>query len=792
MRTDTTGEDAGQLQARPPRGRAVRRLLPVLVAAAFGIAAGLHLQPSLAGVAGHWLATALVASLLGCAGVLAWRRMRAHIRCLEQEVQRLRSLFADTGIGVWSRDLDTKQGTLDPCSARLVGRSLAELGPDPLNGWLALVHPDDTGRLVAARGHEPGAFEVDYRIRHADGRWIWMNGRGIRIEQDGGGRRIVGVHMDVSDRRNMEQALRENEHRLRSLFELSPVGIALNDLATGRFLDANDALLRSAGYTRDELLQRTYWDLTPPDYAGAEHEQLQSMEQTERYGPYEKEYLRKDGSRFAVLLSGVRMTDASGREVIWSIVQDISERKAMESELAAAASMDKLTGLANRTQFMERLQRAVARVSEGRQANFGVLFIDFDRFKLVNDTMGHAAGDELLRQAAARLRHLLRATDIDGGEGGNLVARFGGDEFLVLLNDLKSGQGAARVAERLLNGLAEPFNVQGRELQSTASIGIVTSEQCTESAEAVVRDADVAMYEAKRSGRCCSVTFNEAMHTRLARHMTIETGLRRGLGSDQFTLVYQPIVEVANGRMASVEALVRWNHPLLGAITPSEFIPVAEDSGLIIPLGQWVLDTACAQFMAWRTADPEHAPRSISVNLSRAELALGPRLLERVCTVLERHDMPPDCLQLEVTEREVMREPGSSLALMNDLRLLGVRLAMDDFGTGTSSLACLRDYPFDTIKIDRSFLGDIVDQSDLMAVIHATITLVANLGKSSVAEGVETAAQLAILQSMDCRYAQGYYLSRPLPPERVMLYSRPAGQESAEAAAAVPEPGVAG
>jgi diguanylate cyclase (GGDEF)-like protein len=508
------------------------------------------------------------------------------------------------------------------------------------------------------------------------------------------------------------------------------------------------------------------------------------MELTDRYGPYEKEYLRKDGSRYQVLLSGVRMTDAGGREVIWSIVQDISERKAMEYELAAAARLDKLTGLANRTLFMERLHRAVGRVRAGQQARLAVLFIDLDRFKLTNDTLGHEAGDELLRLIAIRLRQTLRTADVDGGETGNLIARFGGDEFLVLLNESTSAANATRVAERLLNALASPYAVHGREIQSTASIGIVSGEQCTEGAEAIVRDADVAMYEAKRSGRSCSVVFNEEMHTRLARHVTIENGLRRAFGTGQIYLVYQPIVEVATGAMVSVEALVRWQHPTLGPVSPNEFIPVAEESGLIVTLGQWVLDTACGAYVQWRAQDPHNAPRTISVNLSRAELALGPNLLAHICETLRRHDMQPECLQLEVTEREVMRDPGTSLKLMKDLRQLGVRLAMDDFGTGTSSLACLRDYPFDTIKIDRSFLGDLAGQSDLMAVIHATITLVENLGKLSVAEGVETDVQLAILQSMDCRYAQGFYFSKPLPADRVLKYSRPGERQSARLAAA--------
>jgi diguanylate cyclase (GGDEF)-like protein/PAS domain S-box-containing protein len=573
-----------------------------------------------------------------------------------------------------------------------------------------------------------------------------------------------------------EQArLRESESSFRSLFELSPVGIALNDLSTGRFLQANDALLHSSGLTREELLDKTYWDMTPPGYDEAEQAQLESMAQTNRYGPYEKEYIRKDGSCYPVLLSGISLTDAHGREVIWSIVQDISQRKAFEQELADAARRDKLTGLANRTQFMERLSHQVARARDGAHGVFAVLFLDFDHFKMVNDTLGHDAGDELLRQIAARLRATLRSGEDPASEArGTLIARFGGDEFLIMLADLHAGADAERIAERLLNALAPAYTIMGREVHSSASIGIVTSEQPLDSADAIVRNADVAMYEAKRAGRACTVVFNEAMHVRLTRHMTIESGLRKALGTDQLSLVYQPIVELETGRITSVEALLRWQHPVLGPVTPAEFIPVAEESGLIVPLGQWVLSESCRMLADWRIRDPAGAPDSISVNISRAELALGPRLLGRVHETLAATGLPAECLQLEVTEREVMRDPEASLRLIQDLRELGIRLAMDDFGTGTSSLSCLRDYPFDVIKIDRSFVRDLAENSDVLAVIHATLTLVENLGMGSVAEGVEDATQVAVLQSLGCRFAQGYYFSHPVSADRLFSVRAPA------------------
>jgi EAL domain-containing protein (putative c-di-GMP-specific phosphodiesterase class I) len=310
----------------------------------------------------------------------------------------------------------------------------------------------------------------------------------------------------------------------------------------------------------------------------------------------------------------------------------------------------------------------------------------------------------------------------------------------------------------------------------------VTSDQCAESAEEIIRNADVAMYEAKRSGRACSVLFNEAMHTRLTRQVAVEDGLRKALGTDQFFLVFQPIVDLRTGRMVSAEALARWTHPELGQIPPAEFIPIAEESGLIVQLGDWVLAESCRRLVEWQQRAPDRAPETVSVNISRVELGLGPRLLERVREILRETGLRPECLQLEITEREVMRDPRATRTLLRELRGIGVRLAMDDFGTGTSSLACLREYPFDTIKIDRAFVGDLAESRNVLAVIHATIALVENLGMAGVAEGVEEPSQAAILETLGCHYAQGYFFSRPVTADKLLDALTPV-QGSAQAAA---------
>lgn len=712
-------------------------------------------------------------ALRGAAAAALGAQRSAEV--LTRERRRFEHVIEGTRAGIWEWDLDSGDVLINERWAAIVGLSVAELSPVTVETWKSLLHPEDvdqvTARLQASFAGSADVYEADFRMQHAAGHWVWISARGNVIERDADARplRMAGTHVDITAAKEAELALEASEAKFRGLFESSPVGLVLADLADGRFLEVNDALLALNGYTREEFLTLGYRDITPAQYRDADRQQVGLLRETGRYGPYEKEFIRKDGTLQPVLLSGVRMKDASGREIAWSIVQDISQRKAMELRLTEAARCDRLTGLANRELFMERLRAAIGRAMQSPAQPFAVLFLDFDHFKLVNDTLGHEAGDELLRQIAGRLRSTLRASDaMSDDANGNLVARFGGDEFVVLINDLHAQADACRVAERLLNALAPVYSISGREVHSTASIGIVTSDQCLESAEAVIRNADVAMYEAKRSGRACSIVFNEAMHVRLTRHVTIESSLRKALGTRQLALAWQPIIALDSGHMVSAEALVRWEHPSLGPIPPAEFIPIAEESGLIVPLGEWVLHEACRQLAEWRQADPAHAPRTVSVNVSRAELALGKRLLTRIRDALERTGLPANCLQLEVTEREVMRDPDATHDLMHELRNIGVRLAMDDFGTGTSSLGCLRDYPFDTIKIDRSFVRELAANRDVLAVIHATLMLVENLGMSSVAEGVECAAQVAILQSLGCRYAQGYFFSPPVSPQKLL------------------------
>jgi diguanylate cyclase (GGDEF)-like protein len=461
------------------------------------------------------------------------------------------------------------------------------------------------------------------------------------------------------------------------------------------------------------------------------------------------------------ILTGLFDAHMAARAKLYAASLETADRA-----LVHQATHDTLTGLPNRSHFLASLRGALERVQTGQQSLIAVLFLDLDRFKLVNDTQGHDAGDELLRQIAARLTAELRDAgphaQAGAGRQPDVIGRFGGDEFLVLLNGLSTAREAQVVAERLLKALAPAYEIMGREVYCSASIGIVTNLTGATTADDMVRNADVAMYEAKRHGRSRTVQFSQTMHNRVSRDVLIESSLRRAIGTEELQVVFQPIVEFATGRMASVEALVRWNHPTLGQIPPSEFIPIAEESGLIVPLDRWVCEQACHAMRLWHRINPRRAPQTVSVNVSRVELAQGEVFRTHLAKLLRSLGMPAHHLQLEVTERDVMRDPEASLQLMQHLKAMGIKLAMDDFGTGTSSLSILRTYPFDVVKIDRSFVPGIVDGADVRAVIHATIGLVERLGMSSLVEGIEDPAQHAVVRAMGCRFGQGWLYGKPL------------------------------
>ncbi|MEA2358633.1 MAG: hypothetical protein QOI62_1893 [Solirubrobacteraceae bacterium] len=446
---------------------------------------------------------------------------------------------------------------------------------------------------------------------------------------------------------------------------------------------------------------------------------------------------------------------------VGSQIGEFFRRRRAEERLAHQALHDDLTGLPNRGLLLDRLGHALER-SERQGSPVAVLFMDLDNFKVVNDSLGHHVGDQLLLEVAARLQRVLRRSDTVGRIGGGTVARFGGDEFVVLCEDLTEEREALVIAERISRALAQPVVLGGQELVVSASIGLAVGTGGGATPEALVRDADAAMYRAKEQGPGRCEVFDQAMRSRLLERMASETELRRAIDGGELRLVYQPIVAVADGSVHAVEALVRWQHPVRGLVGPDEFIPVAEDSGLILGLGRWVLSEACRQATEWEDAWGDCPAPRMFVNLSARQLA-DRDLVEHVTAILSETGLAPERLGLEITESLLMHEVDASIATLQALKALGVCLHLDDFGTGYSSLSYLKRFPLDALKLDRSFVAGLGTDTQESAIVAAVVEMARALGLAVIAEGVETEEQLASLRGLGCELAQGYYFAHPMP-----------------------------
>lgn len=454
------------------------------------------------------------------------------------------------------------------------------------------------------------------------------------------------------------------------------------------------------------------------------------------------------------------------------MMRDITERKTTEERLLHLSHHDALTGLPNRLMLMDRLQRCLARHQRHPQRRFALIFLDLDRFKLINDSLGHACGDELLKTMARRLTGSLRSTDtIARKTDMNTVARLGGDEFVVLLEDISDTTDAIRVADRLQRELSAPVELEGQEVVTTVSMGIALSDLGYTHPQEVLRDADNAMYRAKSLGKARYQVFDQQMHEAIRARLALENELRKGIERNEFVLLYQPIMNLESHRTVGFEALVRWRHPTRGFIAPSEFIPIAEETGLIIPLGKWVLLEACRQLMRWSARLPQATELTMSVNLSVKQIS-DPELGTTVHQILRATGIRPDRLKLEITESAMMEDQSLMSHTLEQLKKLDVQLYMDDFGTGYSSLSCLHQFPIDGLKIDRAFIQSMGQRTDYTAVVQAIVSLAHHLGMTVVAEGLENANQLLQLQTLEADHGQGYFFAMPLPSDEAEQYLR--------------------
>ena len=556
---------------------------------------------------------------------------------------------------------------------------------------------------------------------------------------------FVLIH-DITRRRMVEQAVRDSEERLRKFAEATHTGIVFHE--DGVITDCNDAILRLTGYSQGEVIGSRIIDYIPPEF----REKVLEVNREGIERPYESELIAKDGSRIPVEFEG-RVMPFAGKVYRLSVVRDMRQQRASQERIDFLAHHDLLTGLPNRVLLLDRLDFILASARR-RGGKAALLFIDLDNFKTVNDSLGHAAGDMLLKLIGERIPGVLRGVDV--------VSRHGGDEFLVVLPDLDSEDGPIPVAEKLLATISEPVELEGQSISVSPSIGIAVFPRDGTSSDVLIRNADAAMYLAKERGRSNYQFFNESLAQSAYRALTLETRMREAIRERGFLLHYQPQVRVDTGAVTGVEALIRWPQKDGTWIEPNDFIPVAEQRGLIRSIGNWVLREACKQNKAWQVAGLPALP--VAVNLSTVEFRQRD-FVRGVEEALAESGLEPRYLAFELTESMLMGDTAEMVRTLEALKALGVQLAIDDFGTGHSSLMHLKRFPIDKLKVDRTFVRDTPDDADDCAITAAIIDLARNMGITSIAEGVDRAEQLDFLRSRGCEEAQGYLFCRAMPPD---------------------------
>ncbi len=691
---------------------------------------------------------------------------------------------------------------VSPQIEQILGFSAAEWCANP-ELWTERLHPDDREWVLAREntlnGVKPDDAALEYRMLHRDGRTVWIRDDAVLAHGEDGKVRWHGMLHDVTERKAVEVELERRaaqQSAVALLGEHALEGASTDDLmheavagaghmlgaeisAVWQYLPDEDCLLLRSGigwpdseignlrYPAGAGSQAGYTLLAGAPVVVEDWDAERRFDQPNFRGRRTGSGLSvkiEGGSRgpFGVLVvqsmrpQGFAPRDVDFLQSLANVLADALERQAVEDAIRERAVHDPLTGLPNRVLFVDRLEHALARL--GRQDSLAaILFLDLDHFKLVNDSLGHHVGDELLAAAAPRLKHALRGSDT--------VARFGGDEFGILLEDIASERDAIDTAERIAATFARPFVLSGSEHFVTTSIGIALAPGGAR-ADELIRDADAAMYRAKDRGRARYEVFDEGMRGRAIERLRMENDLRRALERDQLRLEYQPVVSLTNLSLVGVEALLRWHHPDRGEIPPSEFIPIAEENGLIEPIGRWVLENACRQAAQWYGARPDSAPLAMSVNLSAIQVARR-TLPDLVRAALSSSGLDPACLSLEITETVMVRDADGLKDVLHALKALGVRLVLDDFGTGYSSLSYLTRLPLDVLKVDRSFVDGLGNEPRDTAITETIIAMSRALSLDVVAEGVETSDQVNELSRLGCTLAQGFHFSGAVPAREI-------------------------
>jgi len=704
---------------------------------------------------GEWLFTGMIRDMT--------ERKRTE-DALREARDRFRSIFDHAPIGVAVVSLEGRYLQVNRSLCEILGYTEEEL---QALTWQEITHPDDLAVSSAfvrriLEGEFP-RYHLEKRFLHSDGHIVWasLSVSLLRNAEDEP-LSFVSQIQDVTERKEVEQVIVESEERFRSLVQYSSDIITILE-ADGTVRYTSPAVEKVMGYKPEEQVgTNAFESVHPDDRDRALDTFAEILKRPGLHPPLEFRLPHKDGSwRYLEHIVNNLLDDPVVRGVVIT-TRDVTERNAMEDQLHHQAFHDPLTGLPNRTLFMDRLEHAVT-LANRRGSKVAVLFIDLDNFKVVNDSLGHNAGDQLLIAVAERLMACLRSEDT--------AARLGGDEFTILVEDIVSVGEVVQLAGRIADILQPPFALEEQEVVPTVSTGIALSNSAHEQPADLLRHADLAMYRAKHRGKARYEVFEPTMGANAVERLLLETGLRRALVRQQFRVYYQPIVALDNDKIAGVEALVRWEHPKRGLLPPEAFLAVAEETGLIVRIGQWVLQEAGKQARIWQERYPGTPPLTVSVNLSTREF-FHPKL---VAEVLDESEIDPASLQLEITEG-AMKANGTYSAdrILRNLKHIGVQLAIDDFGLGYSSLSYLKRFPVDFLKIDRSFIaglggGPNVASTKDAEIVKAMIQLTHALGLKVIAEGVETSEQLGRLRNMKCDLAQGNYFSEPLPSEELAV-----------------------
>jgi diguanylate cyclase (GGDEF)-like protein/PAS domain S-box-containing protein len=696
-------------------------------------------------------------------GAIAWlllqrrRREREYFAQIRDREERLKLALWASGELFW--DYDLARGELRSMRSQEDDASRPDIAMQTDVEQRHEIHEDDLPRVLERlkqhlRGDTP-LFLSEHRVRGVRGAWTWVRARGRVVERGPDGRvtRVSGTARDISGSRNAERERRIASEVLRSMSE----AVAVLDREF-QFVSVNPAFSRISGYNDTEVLGKSASLLDSAQHDPDFYRQMRT--ELERNGRWSGEMWqqRKDGEEFLCWIESSAVLDSLGQRSHYvAVLSDITDKKRAEQELRYLANYDTLTSLPNRALLSERLSRAIVRARR-QESRIGVLFLDLDRFKDINDSLGHAAGDRILRATAARLQQTVGPQ--------HTVARLGGDEFTVVLENLDTPDEAEKIAREIITSFEAPLDIdEHQDVAITPSIGISIYPDNAQVPTDLLKHADTAMYQAKAAGRRIYMRYTESMEVAIRRRATISAALRKVLDRNELRLVFQPKLSLPQARITGVEALLRWTSPEYGEIPPTQFIPLAEESGLILEIGEWALREACHTLQRWRAHGLDRL--TMAVNVSALQLLRGD-LPTVVARILEETGVPAEYLELELTESVVMSNAGQTATTLQAFRELGVQLAVDDFGTGYSSLAYLKRLPITTLKIDKEFIGDLTRDADDEAITSTVITMAHSLGLNVVAEGVEEEAQVLFLRAHRCDEIQGYWLSPPLDAHRCL------------------------